>query len=76
MGLYRKYCVRIQEKDRDKANSIIKMHWNRGDIDDVSRTRQENHDGGVIITYWIRPYVYEDFESIVEEFKEAGIQVI
>lgn len=76
MDLYKKYSVTIHGEDHAKADDILTKHWFAGDIDDIGGTRQKNSDGGITITYWIAPYVYEDFESIVNEFKENGIQVL
>ena len=71
--MYRGYDVTISGKNRDEANAIIKKHIDAGDIDKIY-TMRGYADGS--ITYHIKPYIYEDFEKIVSEFKEAGIQVL
>ena len=75
MEQYQKYSVTIEAKDRAKADDILMKHWYTGDLDDVGgTTHPKNSGGGFVITYWIRPYIYEDYEAILNEFKEAGIQ--
>ena len=74
MDLYQAYSVKILAEDRAKADNILMKHV--ADIDDIRITAQKNNDGISEATYWIRPYIYEDFETIVNEFKEAGIRVL
>lgn len=74
MEQYQKYSVTIKAEDRTKADDILLKHWYAGDLDDVGGTMHKNSDGGWAVTYWIRPYIYEDYEAILNEFKEAGIQ--
>ncbi len=78
MELYRSYDIKIREVDRAKADAILMRHCVEGDIDDIKidTIRHVNQDGTCEITYWIGPYIYEDLEAIVKEFKEAGIQII
>jgi ABC-type transport system substrate-binding protein len=69
---YRVYDVKIRREDLVKAEKILLKHWNNGDIDAM---RCDNNSGDEV-TYWINPYVYEDLEEVVNEFKQAGIQVL
>ena len=70
--MYRVYDVKIQKEDQVKADDILLKHWNAGDIDAISSDNRENG----IVTYWINPYIYEDLETIKNEFKLAGIQIL
>lgn len=74
MDLYRRYCVRIWDDDRNKADDILTKH--AYDIDNISVSSEKNSNGLNAIRYWITPYIYEDLEKIVNEFKEAGIQIV
>ena len=74
MDLYQKHSVTIKVEDRTKADDIITRHWHKGDLDDAGGTMHQNSAGERMITYWIAPYIYEDYEAILNEFKEAGIQ--
>lgn len=76
MEFYQRQYVSILAEDYEKADKILMKHWNSGDIDNIGGTRQKRNNGGDIIAFWIAPYVYEDFETIVNEFKEAGIQIV
>ena len=75
MDLYQKYSITVKAEDRAKADDILAKHWFAGDLDDVGGTTHKN-SSGFVITYWIRPYLYEDYEAILNEFKEAGIQTM
>ena len=70
--MYRVYDVKIRKEDRKRAEKILLKHWNDGDIDAMRADDREKES----VTYWIEPYVYEDLETIISEFKEAGIQVL
>ena len=74
MDLYRVHSVKIQAEDRAKADTILAKHIH--DIDDIRISAQKNSDGNSEATYWIKPYIYEDLETIKNEFKEAGIRII
>lgn len=69
--MYRVYDVTIRKEDSEKAEKILVQHWNDGDIDDMHVRIQSK-----TVTYWINPYIYEDFETIKNEFKLAGIQIL
>lgn len=71
--MYRLHDVTINGKYRDEANTIIKKHIDAGDIDKIYAARDYVKGN---ITYWITPYIYEDLETIMDEFKEAGIQIL
>lgn len=77
MDLYRAHSVTIRKEDEDKADKILCEHYQKGDLDDhtIDPIHNKDREGNVTSTYWIKPYIYEDFETIVNEFKEAGIQV-
>lgn len=70
--MYRVYSITIRREDLLKAEKIILKHWNDGDIDAVRC--DDSH--GESITYWINPYIYEDLETIKNEFKLSGIQIL
>ena len=70
--MYRVYDVKIQRADRDIADEILSKHWYNGDIDTMTTDLREKG----IVAYWIRPYIYEDLETIKNEFKLAGIQIL
>ena len=69
--MYRAHDVTIRAKYREVADAILVKH--NDDIDDIAITAQRNCYGEPMVTYWIAPYIYEDFENIVNEFREAGI---
>lgn len=70
--MYRVYNVTIRRNDLVKAEKILLKHWNDGNIDAM---RCDNNSGDEV-TYWINPYIYEDLENIMNEFKQVGIQVL
>lgn len=72
--MYRVHSVKIHAEDRAKADDILAKHIS--DIDDIRITAQKTNSGISEATYWIKPYIYEDFGTIVNEFKEAGIRVL
>ena len=74
MEMYRVHSVKILAVDRAKADEILAKH--NSDIDYIRISAQKNKDGISEATYWIGPYIYEDFEAIVNEFKEAGIHIV
>lgn len=78
MDLYRVHTITILQKDEDKADKILCEHYQKGDIDDhtIDCIHNKDRDGNITSTYWIKPYIYEDFETIKKEFKEAGIRII
>ena len=73
---YQVYDVKIRREFTEKADEILFKHWNNGDINTVNFNIEKNHNGPDTVTYWIQPYIYEDFEAIKDEFKQAGIQVL
>jgi hypothetical protein len=79
MDKYRVHNVTIRKEDRDKADAIIEKHYLAGDIDEVYTEKRAAHvDGELIMTvsYWISPYICEDLQIIIDEFKQEGIQII
>lgn len=72
--MYRVHSVTIQKEDEAAANLIL--HDHEYDYDDIRVTSENTSDGTATITYWIKPYIYEDFEKIVNEFEENGIRVM
>ena len=70
--MYRTYDVKIREEDRTRADAIFENH----DVDEITCSETKNSDGATTITYWIRPYLCEDFEDIVNDLKLAGIQIL
>lgn len=76
--MYRVHSVTILAEDCDKADVILEKHYRMGDIDEVSTEDRVDKNGDELvrfITYWIRPYIYDDFETIVNEFKQEGIRI-
>jgi hypothetical protein len=76
MDLYQSHVVAIPKEDHKKADEILHKYWMRGDIDLVTYTEKKNRDGVVATVFRISPYIYEDFEAIVNEFKQEGIRVM
>ena len=74
MDLYQVHSVKILGTDQAKADEILAKHIS--DIDDIRVSSQKNSDGVREITYWIRPYIYNDFETILNEFELEGIRII
>lgn len=76
---YRMHNVTILAEDYDKAKAILDRHYRSGDIDEMHAEQHVDRIDGentVIIRYWVAPYIYEDFETIIAEFKQAGIRII
>ena len=71
--MYQVHNVTIQKEDQEKADAILYSH--QYDYDDIHVGEDVDSEGNRTITYWIKPYIYEDFEDIVNEFKENGIRV-
>lgn len=78
MDQYRVHDVKIRKSDRNKADAILWEHYDKGDLDDftVDVIVHKDRDGNDVITYRIKPYIYEDLETIINEFKQAGIEVL
>lgn len=76
MDKYRSHVVAILKEDCKKAEEILQKHWMQGNIDLVTYTEKKNSDGVVATVFRISPYIYEDFEAIVNEFKQEGIRVM
>ena len=72
--MYRVHNIMIRAKDRSKADVIINAH--RDDIDDIRVCDHTNSGCRCTVVYWIKPYVYENFETIKNEFKQNGIQIL
>ena len=71
MDNYQPHHIRIRKEDQALADDILMRHWVRGDLDDITGSR----DGDTILLV-VYPYVYEDFVTITDEFKEAGIHIM
>ena len=78
--MYRVHEIKIRREDYVLANPILLKHELLGDIDEMdweeynAKTMEGINE--TYIVYRIRPFIYEDFETIIKEFKEAGIQVL
>ena len=70
---YRVHELKIRRGDRDKGDAILLEHWNLGDLDDFDVHVTAVDDA---VTYRIRPFVYEDFETIKREFVQNGIALL
>ena len=66
MDLYRAHDITIRKEDQAKADAILEQH----DVDEITCEY-----GSTRITYWIRPYLCEDIDDIMKDFKDNGIQV-
>ena len=75
MDLYKGYDVHILAKDEDKAREIIELHDRKGDVDDYTIEFIYDSKRGWTVTFRIKPIIYEDLETIIDEFRKAGIQV-
>lgn len=73
--MYRAHDVHIRKEDYEKAEAILEKHYRMGEIDDHSAS-MEIRFGVQVIVYHIHPYICEDFENIVNEFKQEGIRVM
>lgn len=69
--MYRFHNVKIMREDVEKAEKILTVHDEIGDIHHINVEVRPD-----AISYWIAPYIYEDLEKIVDEFKLAGIQIL
>lgn len=78
MDMYHTYDVVIRKVDRDKADEILWNHYHRGDLDDLSvdSVVKKDRDGNDVVVFRIKPCVYEDLETIKNEFRQAGIQIL
>ena len=74
--MYRGYMITIGQKDLPKAMEIILKHDSEGDLDMISRHISGGKPGELEITFKLHPYIYEDFETIKNEFEQAGIQIL
>ena len=72
MSYFRAYDVKIRKEDREKADAILEQH----DVDEITCSEEKDSDGSATITYWIRPYLCEDVDIIMNEFVTAGIQIL
>ena len=70
--MYRAYDVTVRKEDRDMAITILELH----DVDEIECSEEKQRDGSIAITYRIRPYLCEDIDDIVNEFKQNGIQIL
>jgi hypothetical protein len=76
---YQGYSVIIQDKDHSKAMEILEKHRTAGDIDDIHFARHFfTIDGAriLIVHYRIHPYIYEDLDTIMNEFEREGIRIL
>jgi hypothetical protein len=73
---YRVHNVVIPKADRVKADLILEKHWMKGDIDAITCDSVPRSNGETTIAYWIAPYLCEDLQIIVDEFKQEGIRVM
>lgn len=69
--MYRFHNVKIRREDVEKAEKILTEHDAIGDIHHINVEVRPD-----AISYWIAPYIYEDLETIKNEFKLAGIQIL
>lgn len=69
--MYRFHNVKIRREDIEKAEKILTEHDAIGDIYHINVECTFE-----AISYWIAPYVYEDLETIKNEFELAGIQIL
>lgn len=79
MDKYRYYYVEIRQIDHSKALPILEEHDRNGDIDEMNYTCDFKSIDGKrvrVVNYRICPYIYEDLETILNEFKQAGIQIL
>ncbi len=69
MSKYRVHSITIWKEHSNKAETILEKY--NSYFDDMYIESRSN-----TVVYWLNPYVYEDFETVVNEFKENGIQVL
>ena len=69
--MYRAYDVTVRKEDREKADMILEQY----DVDEITCSETSHSDGSSTITYWIRPYLCEDVDDIINEFKQANILI-
>ena len=77
MDLYRSHFINVRKEDEDKVTAILNRHDALGNLDDWTHCDVPiiDSNGERWTTFKIKPYIYEDFEAIVSEMKQAGIQI-
>ena len=73
---YQLQSITIRKEDRTNADHVLLKHWTDGTIDTVNVSEQKNSDGIDTVTYWIKPYIYDDFVSIKNVLELSGIQIL
>lgn len=70
--MYQNCDVKIRKVDVDKVRDILTNRENIGDIDHWCFSRWDENT----VLCSIAPIVSDDLETIVDEFKQNGIQVL
>lgn len=76
VNLYQVHSITIREEDEATANVILNIHRWDYDEDELRVEHGHHRDGVRVVTYWIKPYIYDDFETILSEFKDNSILVM
>lgn len=76
MDKYQVHTVTIRKEDYGKADEILEKHYMMGDIDDIKVDEYTESDGTTKVNFRISPFIYEDLQTIISEFKQSGIQVL
>lgn len=74
--MYQVHSITIREEDEAIANVILNIHRWDYDEDELRIEHGRHRDGVSVVTYWIKPYIYDDFETILSEFKDNSILVM
>lgn len=69
--MYQVYTITVRAEHRAIADEIIAKFIS--DIVNVRVSMQTNNSSAREVTYWIKPYVYEDFVAIRDAFILKGI---
>jgi hypothetical protein len=72
--MFRVYCIELAKTDQDKAEKILHKHCVDDEID-IKHMEQSYRYRIATVQYWLTCTVSDDLESIVNELKDAGIEV-
>ena len=71
MSKYRVHSIKVRKEDSEKAEMILDKYQKKNYFDDIRYLGDSN-----TVIYWFNPYLSDDIDTIMDEFKEAGIQIL
>ena len=71
MSKYRAHRIKVRKEDSKKAEMILEKYQRKIYFDDILFWGDSN-----TVTYCLYPYISDDLEEVLNEFKQAGIQVL